>query len=228
MISVKPAKILSIVIGVLISFLIIFMGFRLMQKAFTRASDTIPRDVVVSELTGNSAKVGWSTDIESQGVIEYGTSPTALNFYAPEASRTKIHLVDLTLLSPNTTYYFQIRIGDTKADNGGVPWTFSTKTNTNTNASPNTNNPQTIVPTSAIIPTTSTQVVPTTANNQPTALPTQSVSIPNTDSSAVLTCGETDCVKICQKLTAGTGCGMSDFYENDCSSKVKLDDCTLK
>lgn len=218
MLPIKPAKILSIVIGVLISFLIIFMGFRLMQQVFTRASDTIPRDVVVSELTGNSAKVAWSTDQESQGVIEYGTSPTALNFYAPEASRTKIHLVDLTLLSPNTTYYFQIRIGDTKADNGGVPWTFSTKTNTNTNA------PQTVAPSSAAAPTTSTSVAPTTANQ----LPTQSVSIPNTNSSTTLICGETDCVKICQKLTAGTGCEMSDFIKSSCSSKVKLDDCTLK
>ena len=220
MLSVKPAKILSIVIGVLISFLIIFMGFKLMQKVFTRASDTIPRDVVVSETTGNSAKVGWSTDQESQGVIEYGTSPTALNFYAPEASRTKIHTVDLTLLSPNTTYYFQIRIGDTKADNGGVPWTFSTKTNTNSQQ-------QTAVPTSGVAPTV-ISVVPTMADGQPTVLPTQSVSIPNTDSSVALTCGETDCVKICQKLTAGTGCEMSDFIKNTCSTKVKLDDCTLK
>lgn len=221
MLSVKPAKILSIVIGVLISFLIIFMGFKLMQKVFTRASDTIPRDVVVSEITGNSAKVGWSTDQGSQGVIEYGTSPTALNFYAPEASRTKIHAVDLTLLSPNTTYYFQIRIGDTKADNGGVPWTFSTKTNTN--------NPQTIMPTSGAVPTKSTTVViPTIADSQPTVLPTQSVSIPSTDSSVALTCGETDCIKICQKLTAGTGCEMSDFFKNTCDTKVKLDDCTLK
>lgn len=222
MLSVKPAKILSIVIGVLISFLIIFMGFRLMQKAFTRAADTVPRDVVVSEVTGNSVKVGWSTDIESQGVIEYGTSPTALNFYAPEASRTKIHLVDLTLLSPNTTYYFQIRIGDSKADNGGVPWTFSTKTNTNTQ--------QTIIPTSAVVPTISTLVTPTIAEGQPTAIPTQSVSIPNTDSSTVLTCGETDCVKICEKIRAGTGCELNDFYssKDSCLSKVKLDDCTLK
>jgi len=228
MLNIKPAKILSIVIGVLISFLIIFMGFRLMQKVFTRASDTIPRDVVVSEVTGNSAKVGWSTDIESQGVIEYGTSPTALNFYAPEASRIKIHLVDLTLLSPNTTYYFQIRIGDTKADNGGVPWTFSTKTNTNTNT--NTNNQQTVVPTSGINPTTSVSVTPTIAAGQPTALPTQSVSIPNTDASTVLTCGETDCVKICEKIRAGTGCELNDFYssKDSCLSKVKLDDCTLK
>jgi len=222
MLFVKPAKILSIVIGVLISFLIIFMGFRLMQKVFTRAADTVPRDVVVSEVTGNSAKVGWSTDIESQGVIEYGTSPTALNFYAPEASRTKIHLVDLTLLSPNTTYYFQIRIGDSKADNGGVPWTFSTKTNTNTQ--------QTIIPTSAVVPTISTLVTPTIAEGQPTAIPTQSVSIPNTDSSTVLTCGETDCVKICEKIRAGTGCELNDFYssKDSCLSKVKLDDCSLK
>jgi len=220
MLSIKPAKILSIVIGVLISFLIIFMGFKLMQKVFTRASDTIPRDVVVSETTGNSAKVGWSTDQESQGVIEYGTSPTALNFYAPEASRTKIHTVDLTLLSPNTTYYFQIRIGDTKADNGGVPWTFSTKTNANSQ--------QTATPTSGIMPTTPRSVIPTSVNGQPTLIPTQSVSIPNTDASTVLTCGETDCVKICQKLTAGTGCEMSDFIKNTCSATVNLGDCSLK
>ena len=123
----KKLKIISIVLGVIIGLLLIFFGFTIVQRILTRAEDIAPRDVVISEVSENSAKISWTTGIETQGVVEYGTSPTSLNFFAPEAKKTKEHEVDLTLLTPKTTYYFQIRIGDKKFDNGGVPWTFTTK-----------------------------------------------------------------------------------------------------
>ena len=183
----KLVKIASIVIGVIISISLLIMGLRLFSNVFTRASDMEPRDVVVSDVNQNSTKISWATGVETQGVIEYGTTPTALNFFAPESTRTKSHEQELTLLSPNTTYYFQIRIGDHKYDNGGVPWTVSTRI---------VNQPTAAMPT----------VAPT---GVPTAEPsgTQSVEVPAT--SETQGCNETDCNKIKEML--GKGCTTQDY-----------------
>ncbi len=123
------SKLLPVGIGALISLFLIIFGYFFMFNGVigSRASDSIPRDTVVTEITENSAKVVWATGQETQGVIEYGTTPTSLNFFAPESEKTMSHSLDLTLLSPSTTYYFQIRIADKKYDNSGVPWTFTTK-----------------------------------------------------------------------------------------------------
>ncbi len=177
-------KIASITIGIVLAILIIILGFKLFQSVFTRAEDLIPQDVVVSDISENSAKITWATAQETQGVVEYGTSPTALNFFAPEATKTKSHSVDLTLLSPGTTYYSQIRIGDKKYDNGGIPWTFTTKGTERT------------------IPggPTPTSVLP--AGPSPT--PISRVVIPAEG------CSETDCTKIKEKL--GQGCSTQDYF----------------
>src|SRR3989338_10536300 len=128
-------KIFAIVIGVAIFVGLVFLYFSVFG---TRAADYEPRDVVVSNIEKNSVRVTWATGVDTQGVVEYGTTPTALNFFAPEASKGKTHSLDLTLLSPNTTYYFDIRVGEKKYDNGGVPWTFTTKGAESSVAAPTT------------------------------------------------------------------------------------------
>lgn len=181
----KLTKIAAIGIGVIIAILLIVMSVGLFQQVFTRASDVEPRDVVISDISENTAKATWSTGIETQGVIEYGTSPTALNFFAPESNKTKAHSVDLTLLSPSTTYYFQIRIGDKKYDNGGVPWTFTTKGKEKPVV-------PTAKPTSATLPS-----------------PVQTIIIP--PPAEALVCNETDCQKIKDRL--GKGCTTQDYFK---------------
>lgn len=186
--SRKLIKIAGIAVGSLISLGVLFLGFRLFSGVFTRASDIEPRDVVVNEISQNNAKIVWSTGIETQGVVEYGTSPTAMNFFAPEGQQTRSHQVELTLLSPNTTYYFQIRIGDKKYDNGGVPWTFTTRTNERTaDVSP------------TLSKTVNTTISPT---------PVQIIEIPATSESQG--CNETDCQKI--KNMLGKGCTTQDYF----------------
>ncbi len=187
----KLTKFASIAIGVIIAIVLIIMGFRLFSTVFTRASDMEPRDVVVSDMTQNSVKVTWATGIETQGVIEYGTSPTALNFFAPESARSKSHQQELTLLSPNTTYYFQIRVGDKKYDNGGVPWTFTTR----------------LTEGSQIISPTPNTPIPTSAVTEPT--PIQTVEVPAT--SETQGCNETDCAKVKEML--GKGCSTQDYFK---------------
>jgi len=194
----KITKISSIIIGTVIAVILGIMALN-MGGVFTRASDMEPRDVVISDISQNTAKISWTTGIETQGVIEYGTTPTALNFFAPEVSRTKNHLVELTLLSPQTTYYFQIRIGDKKYDNGGVPWTFTTK-GTETQSS-------------VILPqATPTSFSQSQSKTSATPTPIQSLEIKTkpTNTPIVLSCNETDCAKIKEKL--GKGCTTQDYF----------------
>jgi len=188
----KITRIGSVVIGIVIAVILGVMALN-MGGVFTRASDVEPRDVVISDISQNNAKISWVTGIETQGVVEYGTTPTALNFFAPEATKTKNHLVELTLLSPQTTYYFQIRIGDKKYDNGGVPWTFTTK-GAETQSS--------IQPTATVVPSPQPQT--------PTPTPIQSLEIPASS------CLETDCTKIKEKL--GKGCSTQDYFR--CLKKI--------
>lgn len=176
-------KTLAIIIGVILFFILVIAGFRIFG---TRAADYEPSDVVVSNIEKNSVKLSWATGVETQAVVEYGTSPTALNFFAPEATKEKSHTLDLTLLSPSTTYYFDIRIGDKKYDNGGVPWTFTTKgAESSVGSSP--------TPTQA-------------AGGQATPTPVQSLQIPD----AAAGCSETSCDAIKAKL--GKGCSTQDYF----------------
>jgi len=175
-------KISAIVLGIVLFVILVIGGFRIFG---TRAADYEPSDVVVSNIEKNSVKLSWATGVETQAVVEYGTSPTALNFFAPEATKEKNHSLDLTLLSPSTTYYFDIRIGDKKYDNGGVPWTFTTKGAEQS----------VVVPPSPTLTTSST--------SQPT--PVQRLQISDNTS-----CNETDCTKIKDKL--GKGCSTQDYF----------------
>jgi hypothetical protein len=187
----KVTKIVAIVIGIVIFIGLLILTFQLIGA---RAVDSEPRDVVVSNIEKNSVKLSWATAADTQGVVEYGTTPTALNFFAPEATKGKTHTLDLTLLSPNTTYYFDIRIGEKKYDNGGVPWTFTTK---NTQESTGTL-------------TTLTPTLPPSGQATPT--PVQTLQIPD----GTEACTETDCEAI--KAKFGKGCSTQDYLK--CINKV--------
>lgn len=196
----KIIKISSIILGVILSILVVVVGFNLLQNVFTRASDIEPRDVLVSDKTENSAKITWTTGQEAEGVVQYGVSPTSLtSFGQPEEQRSTSHSVTLTLLSPNTTYYFQITSGGKTYDNGGVPWTFTTldkKSGT--------------VPSLSVSPVVSPSPVSTT----PRPSPAQTLQVPTTPSPTSAGCAEasgTDCAAIKTKL--GKGCNTQDYFK---------------
>lgn len=222
----KLTKILSISIGSVLAIVLIFIGFKLLQGVFTKASDAAPRAVTITANAQNTAKIAWDTDQETQGVIEYGSSPTALNFFAPEAQKGKKHTADLTLLSPGTTYYFQVRIGDQKYDNGGVPWTFTTK---NKASAVETTGGLTPTPT---IPITRATIIPTPTSpiGVPVIRPTSTLvyRIPPTPiplpTLASYVCGETNCINICQKL--GKTCATDSWFKSGCLGKVNPLTCT--
>ncbi|MFH1827379.1 MAG: fibronectin type III domain-containing protein [bacterium] len=181
--SSKLKKYLPIGIGTLISIVILVLAFGVIQKFFTRASGEAPQNVVTSEITENQAKITWSTNIETLGRVNYGTSTNSLNFPIGETEQLKEHSVDLTLLSPGTTYYYNIDIGGTVYDNGGIPWTFTTKE---------------VQKTQAPIPT----IQEKTEEPIPIAEPTVREE---------RTCNETDCDAIKSKL--GKGCTTQDYFK---------------
>ena len=119
-------KIPALIFGIFLAIIFLVGGFFVIQGLPGRAADEQPRDVVVSDITTNSAKISYATAAKTQGVIEYGVTPTALNLLAPESESITDHEMELTLLTKDSTYYFQISIGANKYDNAGVPWTFRT------------------------------------------------------------------------------------------------------
>lgn len=197
----KTIRILSIAIGTVLSIGVIIVGFRVFSGVFTRAADEEPQDVVINEISQNTAKIAWTTGNNTQGVVEYGTSQTALNFFAPEAQAAQNHTVELTLLSPGSTYFFQIRIGDKKYDNKGIPWTFTTKS---TGQTPD--------------------AVATPAATRPSPTPISSIVIPDSGTTPVPVCGEVSCTAICNKL--GKGCSTSDLVKKNCIGTIDISTCT--
>jgi len=126
----KPNKlrIIAIITGIMIGLPLCTYLFFSATSFFARASDEIPRDVTISHINSTSAIIVWTTDKETLSVVEYGLDPVELSLYGPELEPKREHEVELNLLSPGTTYYFQIRHNDTVYDNAGVPWTFTTRT----------------------------------------------------------------------------------------------------
>jgi hypothetical protein len=235
--SIKGIGLVKISVGVLAGLVVVVGGFLLVQNVFTKAADATPRDLVINGITPNGAKISWTTDQETQAVVEYGSSPTSLNLFAPENQKNKSHTVELTLLSPATSYYFQIRIGDSKYDNGGVPWTFATRspgdpgvvvatpsgTITPTQAAVPSSGP---VPTAMLslgpLPTSSLRIKPT-PTVVPYVPPTPTVYLAPT--LPVYVCGETDCQKICQKI--GYTCSTQDWIKSGCVGKYVLGSCAV-
>lgn len=214
--KVKQVKTVTYVLGAIASILIGILGFRFLGEYLTsRASDAAPKNLSITEITTNSSVVKWSTDQETQVVIEYGTSPTSLTFFAPEATRTKEHRVELNLLTEATTYYFQIKAGDKIFDNGGVPWTFTTLSPGEETATEETKDTQETIPT--------TEPTDSLAGITPTINPTQTPALsPTVDPSSV---------------TKDTQCDLDEYknrfytttpeYDQDNNGVVNLRDWSL-
>ncbi|KKS73301.1 MAG: hypothetical protein UV46_C0078G0003 [Candidatus Gottesmanbacteria bacterium GW2011_GWC2_42_8] len=73
-------------------------------------------------------------DEENQGRLEYGTNSVSLTFNSPEPAAQTRHTLPLTLLTPNTIYYYLVSVGNIRCDSSGqkcegescVPYSFTT------------------------------------------------------------------------------------------------------
>jgi hypothetical protein len=187
----KQVKVITTVLGVCAAILLSILGFRFLGEYLTsRASNAAPQNVSIQEISTTSAKVKWTTDLETQSVIEYGTTPTSLTFFAPEGTKTTQHEVELNLLSAGSTYYFQVKVGDQVFDNGGVPWTFTTLEKDADQATSTTEDPL-FSPSPSTLPSPTegveTQTTPTpTEAETPTATPSPTAGTVEKDTECIL------------------------------------------
>jgi len=124
----RRSRLLGIGVGVMLSFLLLAaVSTAYFSGIFVSASNDSPTELIIRNVSDTSAELYWTTQDETQGLIQYGTNPSELTLIAPEVTSGKEHIQVLNLLQPSTTYYFRIKIGEKEFDNGGVPWTFGTK-----------------------------------------------------------------------------------------------------
>lgn len=113
---------------------------------------------VVPGNDGKTAVVTWTSDKESIGKIEYGATAASLVLMSAEVTETTSHNVSLTSLRPDTTYYYRIRVGDDIFDNGGIPYSFKTKSDASAASVPS------IIPTQPVTTTTTTTTTNSTSS----------------------------------------------------------------
>lgn len=221
----KLTRVTAIVIGVVIALAVIGGGLMTYLNVFSRASNSAPSDVIITKITSQSATISWSTGEETQGTIEYGTSPAEMGFYAPEATAGTMHKVDLSLLQPNTLHYFIIRVDDNVYDNGGIPWTFTTKevegeptaTPSGTIEDPPATPSASVTPSDEDPTPTDEDPEPTSRNGSPTPrtsrAPTARASTPTkTPVPTRVSCTSTNCDAIASYLGPGK-CSVQDYYK---------------
>jgi len=99
------------------------------QVIFRLGAQTVnkPENIQITNITEKSATLTWTTSKATQGLVNYGISPTNLTLVQPENSPAINHQVSLINLLPATTYFFTIKIGNQIFDNNGQPFTFTTK-----------------------------------------------------------------------------------------------------
>lgn len=148
-------KSVALFAGLAISLGILVVGVLSLRSYFTQASGSDePTNIRTSNITGNSAQVVWDTEAETQGIVKYATDPTAFNtegnsnlLFAAETTSGTSHQATLSQLKPDTTYYYEITIGEkTYGQNGLVtddnhlPYTFTSATvSETTTTQPGTN-----------------------------------------------------------------------------------------
>ncbi len=205
----KTFKIAGLVIVLAVVLAVtIFFGQKASTVFLAKASTCPAANISVKQVTANSAVIYWETADVTQGMVNYGTSATDLPFSAPEASSGKVHNVPITLLTPNTVYYYLITIGNKKCDSSGqtcdkdcVPLSFTTAAITSA-----TNTPApTVAPTLTLALTPTLAISPT---RSATPSPTRSVT---PTASRILSPSPTSMLSaFCQKVKDNIGASSID------------------
>lgn len=193
--KIKRSRLVAIIIGSVLGLGLIVGGFLLMQN-FTRASSEKPLEVNQLEITDSSAKITWKTGNETVGtLVSYGTSAEAMNAFQPaDTPLGKDHSAVLTLLSPNTTYYYVLGT-EKEFNNEGAPWSFTTK------AANETTNKLIVSPTGAAA----------ISGVMDSGTPTPTTTAGDEDEAGINTCKETDCAAIKAKL--GKECSTQEYIK---------------
>jgi len=92
------------------------------------SGETSPKDVRISNVSGSSFTISWTTDKATTGAVKYGLKESSLGNIEKEEVEIEsfTHLSKLTGLKANTTYFFKVISGGKDYDNNGVLWQVKT------------------------------------------------------------------------------------------------------
>ncbi len=79
----------------------------------------------VNVISSSEAEVLWETDEPANSLVNYGSSQQSLN-QVGDASAVTQHSVEVSGLTPATTYYYKVQSGSVVDDNAGSLYSFST------------------------------------------------------------------------------------------------------
>ncbi len=108
------------------------------------ASDNIPKDVQISNVSKEAFTVSYITDGDVTGSISYGNSPSlgSIAFDVRDTaspSPHRIHYINVTKLAPSTKYFFSLISGEETFQDGSKPYEVTT-------ASESASNPEILQP----------------------------------------------------------------------------------
>ncbi len=84
-------------------------------------SVVIKRGPAINALTNDSVVIAWRTNANTSSIVQYGTT-SALGNSVQNSTLTTLHIVELSGLSPGTTYYYRVGDGTYWSEN----YTFTT------------------------------------------------------------------------------------------------------
>ena len=126
--KINTKTIVLIVVSLAVIGLLVFGINQIRTMMSGASSDVEPQGVtVVLGDDGKTATITWTSNKESMGKVEYGTTAASLVLMSAESSMALDHRVLLSSLQPGKTYHYRIRIGEEIFDNGGIPYNFKTK-----------------------------------------------------------------------------------------------------
>ena len=83
-------------------------------------------DIRVSNISSSSATISWTTTDSTDGCVRYGLTTSLGDTTCDTSADDWVHYVLLTGLTPDTTYYYEVKSDTVIDDNGGSKYTFHT------------------------------------------------------------------------------------------------------
>lgn len=110
----------------LIGTVVVIVGLNRFRQPEAGASPELkPQQVRLTGVSAESVTINWVTETAAYGFISYGET-MSLGRTSQEAEKTTSHSVTLTALTPETTYYYKIGVGEDLFDDGGIPYSLTT------------------------------------------------------------------------------------------------------
>lgn len=124
----KKKKILLIIGIVFLTLAVVgvVLGLKAFRSPDSKASpENRPQNIRLDEVTATSATISWTTETPAYGFVSYGKTMSLGNTVQAD-QKAAVHTVTIPNLSPQTTYYYKIGVGEEIYDNDGVPYSFTT------------------------------------------------------------------------------------------------------